>query len=433
MGFRRAGYCATPDCIKGGGFPPAMFLFSFSLYANFVSSYFIAYFVLRPWAAAHRLRPRSTDLVHRPRPSSPSFATVHRLRRSSPPIVLAHRRRPSSPSTVEPWVPENPRPYSRLRHLRSQPSTMPRLTSIPDEEWISIGMMAAQDPTTLPDPVAYARNVRAILVTLTRTPPHVEDLRGELHNTQEALTQSQGDLIQAEEQLATTRNTLAGLAARLLEAPVIPGAPIHRQATVPYPDTFEGDMKKYRDFKSKLNNKFRADGPTFRDDQHRLSVAVSLLKEGAADIMRPYLLDDRIDLPNIGEFWQVLDRAFDDPDRQGTAERGLRALRQGKREFAHYFADFMRIKVDLQWNDAAFIEALRTGCSQEIRDVLRNRFEALPRTLQEVADLFNRIDLHNRQWAADNAGHRNQAPPKPPQRQLAPVVPLAQRNTANPA
>src|SRR5436853_7749446 len=99
MGFRHAGYRATPDCIKGGGFPPAMFLFSFSLYATFVSSYFITYFVLRPWAAAHRLRPRSTDPAHRPRPSTPS-------------IIAVHRRHPSSPSTVEPWIPENPRPYT---------------------------------------------------------------------------------------------------------------------------------------------------------------------------------------------------------------------------------------------------------------------------------------------------------------------------------
>ena len=153
-----------------------------------------------------------------------------------------------------------------------------------------------------------------------RTPPYVADLPGELDDTQEALRHSQADLIQAEEQLTTTRNTLAALAARLLEVPAIPGAPTHRQATVPYPDAFVGDMKKYRDFKSKLNNKFWGDGPTLRDDQYRLSVAVSLLKERAADIMRPYLLEDRIDLPNVAEIWLVLDCAFDNPDQQGTAE-----------------------------------------------------------------------------------------------------------------
>ena len=81
--------------------------------------------------------------------------------------------------------------------------------------------------------------------------------------------------------------------------------------------------------------------------------------------MRPYLREDRIDLANIGEYWEVLDRAFDDPDRKGMAERNPRALRQGKRESAHYFANFMWLKADVESNDAACIGALRTGCAQE--------------------------------------------------------------------
>ena len=107
------------------------------------------------------------------------------------------------------------------------------------------------------------------------------------------------------------------------------------------------------------------------------------------------------------EFWQVLDRAFDDPDRKGTAERNLRALCQGKKEFAHYFAEFMRLKADVTWNDAAYIDALQTGCIQEICDVLRIQLTPLPETLQGVADLLNKIDLQNRQWAAESAGRSN--------------------------
>ena len=85
-------------------------------------------------------------------------------------------------------------------------------------------------------------------------------------------------------------------------------------STVPLADAFEGDPKEYLDFKTKLNNKFNADAPTFRDDQHRLSVAISLLKKGGADIIRPYLRPDQVDLADMKEFWQLLDRAFDYPD-----------------------------------------------------------------------------------------------------------------------
>ena len=149
--------------------------------------------------------------------------------------------------------------------------------------------------------------------------------------------------------------------------------------------------------------------------------------------MRPYLRDDRIDLASIAEFWEVLDRAFDDPDRKGTAERNLRALRQGKKEFAHYFAEFMRLKSDVEWNDAACIDALRTGCAQEIRDVLRVQLNPLPQTLQQVADLLNRIDLQNRQWAAESGKTPAPAPAPNQRKPLALVVPVSQRTTANPA
>ena len=134
------------------------------------------------------------------------------------------------------------------------------------------------------------------------------------------------------------------------------------------------------------------------------------------------------------EFWQVQDQAFDDPDQKGTAERNLRALHQGKKEFAHYFAEFMRLKADVTWNDTACIDALRTGCTQEIRDILRVQLTPLPETVQGVADLLNKIDLQNRQWAAGSAGRSNSSSTPQNQRKTlppAPVVPLSKRTTAN--
>ena len=89
---------------------------------------------------------------------------------------------------------------------------------------------------------------------------------------------------------------------------------------------------------------------------------------------------------------------------------------------------------DVQRNDAAFINLLRMNCCQEIRNVLRNRYEALPETLTEVARLFNRIDIHNRQWESDNAVRKNTyvTTTKPTTKPVAPVIPLSQRTTANP-
>ncbi len=300
---------------------------------------------------------------------------------------------------------------------------MPRLVNFTDEGWLTIGMRATTDIDNISDPLSWIRDACRIFEQIAALPEAQLEVPDPGH-----------DVVQAEEQLAAARATIETLTNRLLAGPAPHiGVATARPATVPLPDAFEGDLTAYLDFKTKLNNKFRADAPTFRNEQHCLSVAVSLLKKGAADIMRPYLREDRIDLTDITEFWEVLDRAFDDPDRKGTAERNLRALRQGKREFAHYFADFMRLKADVEWNDAACIDALRTGCAQEIRDVLRVQLTPLPLTLQPVADLFNRIDLQNRQWLAESskAPAPTTAPPKKPL--VAPVVPASQRTTSNPA
>ena len=296
------------------------------------------------------------------------------------------------------------------------------LTAVPDDILLAIRLLTTTAPNEAPDLGAWAREAQDLLTTITNLP---------------AIHDSTPDLVAAEEQLATARATIERLTVRLLDAPERPAPEVARArpATVPLPDAFEGDPKEYLDFKTKLNNKFRADAPTFRDHQHRLSVAISLLKKGAADIIRPYLRPDRVDLADVEEFWQVLDRAFDDPDRKGTAERNLRALRQGKKEFAHYFAEFMRLKADVTWNDAACIDSLRTGCAQEIRDVLRVQLNPLPETLQGVADLLNKIDLQNRQWASESAGKTSSTPPQTQRRTLpaAPIVPVSQRTTANPA
>lgn len=150
--------------------------------------------------------------------------------------------------------------------------------------------------------------------------------------------------------------------------------------------------------------------------------------------MQQNVLDDRIDLANTTELWQVLDRAYEDPDRQGTAMRGFQTLRLCKKEFAHYLAEFMRFKVDTGWDDVACIEALRKGCAREIRDVLRNQVDGLPGSLQEVAALFNRIDVNIRQWNADHAGNRNAATPaRPAPGAPALVIPVSPSTTANPA
>ena len=129
------------------------------------------------------------------------------------------------------------------------------LTAVPDDILLAIRLLTTTAPNEAPDLGAWAREAHNLLTTINNLPA--------IHN-------STPDLVATEEQLAATRATIERLTIRLLDAPERPAPELARArpATVPLPDSFEGDPKEYLDIKTKLNNKFRADTPTFRDDQH---------------------------------------------------------------------------------------------------------------------------------------------------------------------
>ena len=111
---------------------------------------------------------------------------------------------------------------------------MPRLISISDEGWITIGLRATTDPDNVPDPMTCVNDARLIFEQISAL-PEVPDLHP--------------DLVQAEE-LAAAHAFIERQAARALDAdrPALGVAPV-RPATVSLPDAFEGDSKSYLDFK----------------------------------------------------------------------------------------------------------------------------------------------------------------------------------------
>ena len=73
--------------------------------------------------------------------------------------------------------------------------------------------------------------------------------------------------------------------------------------------------------------------------------------------------------------------------------------------------EFIRLKASVTWDDAVCINAFRTGCTQEMRDILHIQLNSHPETLQGVADLHNKIDLEARQWAEECAGRASSTTP----------------------
>ena len=116
--------------------------------------------------------------------------------------------------------------------------------------------------------------------------------------------------------------------------------------------------------------KLQGDDARFPTEQHKLRYTVGLLQGTAFAQIQPYILETTIDFTNVTALLNVLEAAFGDPDRTGTAERKVESLKHTNRDFSTYYAEFSRHVANTQWNDAAKKTALSRGLSNEIKDAL---------------------------------------------------------------
>ena len=103
------------------------------------------------------------------------------------------------------------------------------------------------------------------------------------------------------------------------------------------------------------------------------------------------ILETTIDFTNVTALLSVLEAAFGDPDRTGTAERKLETLKQANRNFSTYYAEFSRHVANTQWNNAAKKTALSRGLSNEIKDALALANQ-VPQAYGEFASYLQRLD-----------------------------------------
>lgn len=196
------------------------------------------------------------------------------------------------------------------------------------------------------------------------------------------------------------------------------------------PEKFSGDRAKYRMFKTQMEAKLLGDSHKFKDEQHKMLYMTSLLQGNAYDMILPYIKRDGVDLEDHQELWDVLDGAYDDPDRKGTAERELNNLKQANRGFSQYFSDFQRIMGELQWDNSAKRAALYKGLSEELKDLLVNY--DLPDNWTAYHQLLLRLDCKLAQRAAEKRPKGSSAPAIKTTPARAPVIPVSERTTANP-
>jgi hypothetical protein len=173
-------------------------------------------------------------------------------------------------------------------------------------------------------------------------------------------------------------------------------SPATRSQKIPDPDRFNGDRDKLENFRLMVVLKLKGNEDWYPTEQDRLRYIFSRL-EGSAQqqVISRVRLDGSIDFTSIEELWTVLERAFGDPDRKGTAQRTIQNLRQKNREFHVYLAEFQRHIEYTGFNEEAKKTALLNGISSELRELLVTQ-DIENTSLDDTIHVCQRIDQRHR-------------------------------------
>ena len=78
--------------------------------------------------------------------------------------------------------------------------------------------------------------------------------------------------------------------------------------------------------------------------------------------MLPHVREEgNIGLEDLPTFFQLLEAAFGDPNREATPERTMMEIYQTNCELSQYYAEFQCVAADLDWNPSALRNALQMG------------------------------------------------------------------------
>ena len=82
-----------------------------------------------------------------------------------------------------------------------------------------------------------------------------------------------------------------------------------------------------------------------------------------ASTVLPFVQNDTITLTDANDIIRIPEAAFGDPDTAATARERLHSLKQGKKDFASYYAEFQMHAAKLHWGEHSKMDVFREGLS----------------------------------------------------------------------
>jgi hypothetical protein len=205
------------------------------------------------------------------------------------------------------------------------------------------------------------------------------------------------------QRLRTDNARLQATIDRLLAQPVNDQpARAPRNEKIPDIPMFDGTRNKLQPWIDQLWLKISDEG-RYTTLQSKLVYAFSRCEGTALDHLRPHRNAGTLDFASVQALIDVLEAAFEDPDRRGTARRTLHMLRQENDDFPSFFAKFQAQVPHAGMDDGGLLAAMIEAVNPRIRDRMIGMHPA-PETLNDFVAVARRIDAGFRAEKERKAG-----------------------------
>ena len=178
-----------------------------------------------------------------------------------------------------------------------------------------------------------------------------------------------------------------------------------REPKIEDSELFNGDRMKVRSFITQCELVFQAKPRTYGTDQSKVAFASGRLRGNAWDWVESSIKDGVSTYTTWTQFKDDLAKAFGEADTREVARRKLHHCKQGPRSAATYWAEFQKLKHDLNYNDATYIDFFYDRLHPEVQRQLAI-IDSLPTKITEYA--HKAISLDNKLYNYRTAHRSNE-------------------------
>ncbi|KAK7938999.1 hypothetical protein WMY93_002325 [Mugilogobius chulae] len=264
--------------------------------------------------------------------------------------------------------------------------------------------LATMDPADLDSAQPENPVVRALHNQGSMIGQHDQLLRGLMESQQTTANQ----ITQLNAMLQHLTTTLSGSlaptqspAAQPLDSASLPPTLQPREAHVPDPQHYSGDMGKCGGFLLQCALVFSQKPTTYATSASKIAFIMGLLQGKALDWAAATWENNPLIRDNFEMFKAELKKVFDHPVQGKEASKRLLTVNQGSRSVADYSVEFRTLAAEANWDDMALQTVFVNGLTEQLKDelALKDESDSLDSLISTAIRIDNRLRERRRERA----------------------------------